>query len=166
MFQGLQAGMPLYILYKNEPRVADARVVSVNTHPPIPNPNNPMALLNGPVTDVTVSVDGKNLPPFQGLAPQAIMATFSSEGMVVSEDKGVILRELDSLEESHQRIVDSYEPSKAMVEKCRALKLQLNPEKQKELAQAKELSELRGQIDELKGMVSALLGTASKDKEK
>ena len=165
MFQGLQAGMPLYILYKNDPKVVEARVVSCNTHPPVPNPNNPMAILNGPVTDVTVTVDGKTLPPFQGLSPNAMMATFSNDGMFISEDRGLIINEVTSMRDNSQRIVESFDIHKSMVEKCNELLLSLNPEKQKELAQAKEMSDLKGELAELKGMLSLLLGNKQKKKE-
>ena len=162
--------MPVYIFYKNEPRVVEARVVTANTHPQMPNPNNPMAILSGPVTDLTVSVDGKNLPPFQGLSPQSMIATFSSEGMVLSEDMGLIKNEMKSARDGHQRIVDSYKPSKEMVAKLDALFLSLDPDKQKEIAQAKEIEELRnqlsatnGKLDEMVSLFSAYLGKKKKE---
>ena len=163
MFQALTQGMPLYILYKNEPRVDEARIISVNTHPQQATPTNPMAILNGPVTDIVVSVDGKTLPPFQGLQPSAMIATFSSEGMVISEDKTLIDNEIKSLEESHQRIVDGYESSKEMVEKCKALRLKINPDKQKEAAHAQEIARLQGEISEMKEMLMRALGTKIKE---
>lgn len=165
MFQALQPGMPIYILYKNVPKVVEARVVTANTHPQAPNPSNPMAILNGPVTDLVVSVDGKNLPPFQNLAPQSMMATFSNEGMVLSEDMGLIKNEMKSAREGHQRIVDSYGPSKEMVAKYDALFLSIDPEKQKEIAQQQEIASLRGELSEMKGMLAALLGAKAKKKE-
>ena len=164
--------MPVFILYKNDPRVVEARVVSANTHPQMPNPNNPMAILNGPVTDLTVSVDGKNLPPFQGLSPQAMMATFSSDNMVLSEDMALIKNEMKSAREAHQRIVDSYQPSKEMVEKYDALFLSYDPDKRKELEQAKEIAELKsqladtnGKLDEMMVALSAVLGKKTKKEE-
>lgn len=170
MFQALQPGMPVFILYKNEPKVVEARVVSANTHPQMPNASNPMAILNGPVTDLVVCVDGKNLPPFQSLAPQSMIATFSNEGMVLSEDMGLIKNEMKSARDGHQRIVDSYEPSKEMVEKYDALFLSLDKDLQREMAQSKEIAELRsqlsdtnGKLDQMMSMFSAMLGTKSKE---
>lgn len=159
MFQGLTQGMPLYILYKNEPRFVEARVMTVNTHPQQATPTNPMAILNGPVTDIVVSVDGKTLPPFQGLQPSAMIANFSNEGMFISEDKSLIDNEVKSIQDSHQRIVDGYETSKEMVEKCKALRLELNPDKQKEAQQAQEIAKLQNEILEMKRMLSAALET-------
>lgn len=159
----------VYIFYKNEPKVVEARVVSSNTHPQM-NPNNPMAILGGPVTDLTVSVDGKNLPPFQGLSPQSMIATFSNEGMVLSEDLGLIKNEMKSARDAHQRIVDSYKPSKEMVSKLDSLFLSLDPDKQKEIAQAKEIEDLKnqlsatnGKLDEMVTLFSAYLGKKKKE---
>jgi hypothetical protein len=170
MFQGLTAGMPVYILYKNDPKVVEARVVTANTHPQMPNPSNPMAILNGPVTDLTVSVDGKNLPPFQGLSPQAMMATFSNDGMVISEDMGIIKNEMKSEREKHQRIVDCYKPSKDMVSKYDALLLSYDPDRQRELEKDKEIAELKAQLqsnnaklDDMMNLMSAVLGKKKKE---
>lgn len=172
MFQALQPGMPLYILYKNELNVVEGRVVSASTHPPVPNPTNPMAILNGPVTDVIVSVNGKNLPPFQGLAPQAVTASFSNDGMFISEDKRYIDSELKTIEDYRQGIIDSYEPSKEIVAKCKALRLSLDKDKQKAVAQEQELAELRaqyasmnGKLEEFMQLVAGALGTKQKPKK-
>jgi len=84
--------------------------------------------------------------------------------MFVSEDQGMVINELTAMRDNSQRVVDSYDAHKALRDKCDALLLALNPEKQKELAQARELSELRGQLDEMKQMLSAVLGTNKKEK--
>lgn len=164
--------MPLYIFYKNELKVSEGRVVSSNTHPPMPNPSNPMAILNGPVTDLTVCVDGKNLPPFQGLSPQAMIATFSNGEMVISEDKRLIDNEIKSIEDYRQGIIDSYDESKEIVAKCKTLRLSLNTELQKEAAHAQEIEALKAQVSEMNGkfddfmqLVANALGTKSKVKK-
>ena len=83
--------------------------------------------------------------------------------MFISEDKNLIDNELKSIEDSHQRIVDGYESSKEMVEKCKALRLKLNPDKQKEAAHAQEIARLQGEISEMKQMLMQALGTKSKE---
>jgi len=164
MFQNMQQGSTLYILYKNDPRVEKGRIISVNTHLPQFNPSQPQAMLGGMVTDLTVAV-GSDTIPFAGLPATASMANFSDKGLFVSEDQGMVVGEITAMRDNSQRIVDSYEAHKALRDKCDELLLSLNPEKQKELAQAKELSELRGQLEEMKKMLSAALGTKN-SKEK
>ena len=155
-------GATLFILYKNEPRIEKARVISVNTHLPQFNPNQPQAMFGGMVTDLTVAV-GSETMNLAGLPATASVANFSDKGMFVSEDQGLVINELTAMRDNSQRVVDSYDAHKSLRDKCDALLLSLNPEKQKEIAQAKELSELRGQLDEMKRMLSAVLGTKSKE---
>lgn len=162
MFQGLSQGATLYILYKNEPRLERGRIISVNTHLPQFNPTQPQAMLNGMVTDLTVAV-GDDTIPFAGVPASASMANFPDKGLFISEDQGMAVNEITSMRDSSKRIVDSYDAHKKMVERCDALLLSLNPEKQKELQNAKEMEALRGELAEMKRMLSAMLGTKQKE---
>ena len=162
MFQALSQGSNLFILYKNEPRMEKARVVSVNTHLPQFNPSQPQAMFNGMVTDLTVSVGSETIP-FAGLPATASVANFPDKGMYVSEDMGMVVNELTAMRDNSQRIVDSYEAHKTLRDKCDELLLSLNPEKQKEMQNAKEMADLKGELAEMKQMLSAMLGTKQKE---
>ena len=162
MFQGMNQGATLWILYKNEPRVEKGRVLSLNTHVPQFNPAQPQAMFSGMVTDLTVAVGSETIP-FAGLPATASVANFPDKGMFVSEDQGMILNELTAMRDNSQRVVDSYEAHKALRDKCDALLLSLNPEKQKEMQSAKDVAELKGELAEMKRMLSAFLGTKPKE---
>lgn len=162
MFQGLSQGATLYILYKNEPRMEKGRVISVNTHLPQFNPSQPQAMLGGMVTDLTVAVGSETIP-FAGLPATASVANFSDRGMFISEDQGMVVNEITAMRDNSQRIVDSYDAHKALRDKCDALLLSLNPDKQKELQNAKDVAELKGELAEMKKMLSAILGTKPKE---
>jgi len=162
MFQGLTQGATLYVLYKNEPRMEKGRVVSVNTHLPQFNPSQPQAMFGGMVTDLTVAV-GSDTIPFAGLPATASVANFPDKGIFVSEDQGLVVNELTSMRDNSQRIVDSYDAHKALRDKCDALLLSLNPERQKEMRNEKEMAELKGELAEMRRMLSAVLGTKTKE---
>lgn len=162
MFQGLSQGATLYILYKNEPRMERGRVISTNTHLPQFNPSQPQAMLGGMVTDLTVAVGSETIP-FAGLPATASVANFSDRGMFISEDQGMVVNEITAMRDNSQRIVDSYDAHKALRDKCDALLLSLNPDKQKELQNAKDVAELKGELAEMKQMLSAILGTKPKE---
>lgn len=162
MFQGLSQGATLYILYKNEPRMERGRVVSLNTHVPQFNPAQPQAMFSGMVTDLNVAV-GSETVNLAGLPATASVANFPDKGMFVSEDQGMVINELTAMRDNSQRVVDSYDAHKALRDKCDALLLSLNPEKQKELQNAKEMADLKGELAEMKRMLSAFLGTKSKE---
>ena len=138
-------------------------MVSVNTHLPQFNPSQPQAMFNGMVTDLTVSLGSETIP-FAGLPATASVANFPDKGMFVSEDQGMVINELTAMRDNSQRIVDSYETHKALRDKCDALLLSLNPEKQKEMQNAKEMADLRGELAEMKQMLSAMLGANKKEK--
>lgn len=162
MFQGLSQGATLYILYKNEPRMEAGRVISVNTHLPQFNPTQPQAMLGGMVTDLTASVGSETIP-FAGLPANASVANFPDRGIFISDNQALIMNELTSMRDNSQRVVDSYDAHKALRDKCDALLLSLNPEKQKEMQNAKEMADLKGELAELKQMLSAVLGTKQKE---
>jgi len=162
MFQALSQGAPLYILYKNEPRMEKGRILSINTHVPQFNPAQPQAMFGGMVTDLTVSVGSETIP-FAGLPSTASVANFPDKGMFVSEDQGMVINELTAMRDNSQRVVDSYDAHKALRDKCDALLLSLNPEKQKEMQNAKEMADLKGELADLKRMLSVVLGTKSKE---
>lgn len=163
MFQAISQGATLYVLYKNEPRMEKGRVISVNTHLPQYNPSQPQALFNGMVTDLTVAI-GNDTIPFAGLPASASVANFPDKGIFISEDQAMIVNELTAMRDNSQRIVDSYDAHKALRDKCDELLISLNPEKQKELQSAKEMAELKGELEDLKRMLSAALGTKTKEK--
>ena len=162
MFQGLSQGATLYILYKNEPRLEKGRITSVNTHLPQFNPNQPQAMFNGMVTDLTVAIGSETIP-FAGLPANASVANFPENGIFISEDQGMAVNEITSMRDNSKRIVESYDAHKAMCDRCDDLLLSLNPEKQKELQNAKEMEALKGELAEMKRMLSAVLGTKSKE---
>ena len=119
-------------------------------------------MLGGMVTDLTVAI-GSDTIPFAGLPANASIANFPDKGLFISENQGMIINELTSMRDNSQRIVDSYDANKAMRDRCEALLLSLNPEKQAQMQSAKEMSDLKGELAEMKRMLSAFLGTKSKE---
>ena len=162
MFQAMTQGATLFILHKNEPKVEIGRVVSVNTHLPQYNPNQPQAMFNGMVADLTVSV-GSDTIPFLGLPASASTANFADKGLFISEDQGLVVNEITTLRDNSKRIIDSYETNKDLFEKYEALLISLNPDKQREVKSAKELAALKDELSEMKRMLSAILGTKTKE---
>lgn len=155
-------GATLFILHKNEPKVEMGRVVSVNTHLPQYNPNQPQAMFNGMVTDLTVSV-GSDTIPFLGLPASASTANFADKGLFISEDQGLVVNEITTLRDNSKRIIDSYETNKDLFEKYEALLVSLNPDKQREVKSAKELAALKDELSEMKRMLSVIIGTKTKE---
>ncbi len=156
MFQSLTQGAVITVLYRNEPRVAEGRVTSVNTHMPIYNPQQPMALMNGPVTDVTIQV-GNDTIPFAGLPANGVVANFPDKGYFIATDKSAVIREVEAMAAASRQVLASMPAQEKMVKDCEALLVELNPERKKEAEQTRELSALRGEMEELKRLLLASL---------
>lgn len=158
MFQGLTQGASLYILYRNDPKVESGRVLAVNTHLPQYNPTQPQAILNGMVTDVTVSVGSETIP-FVGLPANASVANFPDKGVFISEDKSLLVNEIATMQENSKRIIDSYEMHKGLYAKYSDLLDTLSPER----AQESQIASLKNEIAELKSLLSAALESKTKE---
>ena len=151
----------LHILYRNEPRVETGRVLAVNTHLPQYNPTQPQAILNGMVTDVTLSVGNETIP-FVGLPASASVANFPDKGVFLSEDKSLLVNEIKTMQENSKRIIDSYDMHKDIYAKCSDLLNSVSPE----YARESQIDSLKNEIAELKSLLSAALGNKQKeDKE-
>ena len=162
MFQGLTQGAVVSILYKNEPRVAEGRVLSVNTHIPVYDPQHPMAIMGGPVTDITVQV-GNDTIPLKGLPANGIVANFPENGVFVSTDKAAVLREVEAMANASKQVLESVPAHEKMLHDCEALLLDLNPEKKKDAEHLQELNKMRDELAELKQLLLSIRGNHSKE---
>lgn len=154
MFQGLTQGSTISILYRNTPRVADGRVVSANTHMPQFNPQQPMSIMNGPVTDITVQVDNETIP-FAGLPANGVVANFQDKGLFISTDRATVLREVDSVVNAYRQDLASVPEKERMLKAYEALQLEQNPERKMEVQRAQEMTDLKNEINELRKLLLA-----------
>jgi len=164
MFQNLTQGSTLSVLYKNIPRVAEGRVLSVNTHMPTFNPQQPMAMMNGLVTDVTLQIGDETIP-FAGLPANGVVANFPDKGLYLSTDSSAIKREVDASASALKQELDAVPAKQKLYQGYESLKLELNPDRQRDLQHEKEITSLRGEISELKDLVLALSGGIKKKEE-
>ena len=156
MFQSLTQGGTISILYRNIPRVADGKILSVNTHMPQFNPQQPMALMNGPVTDITVQVGNETIP-FQGLPASGVVANFPDKNLFIAIDRSAVLREIDTATSSLEQDLASVAAKQNLLDGYRQLRLELDPAMRKEAQQAEEMSALRSEFAEMKKLLLASL---------
>ena len=160
MFQSLSQGASVTIFYRNDPpRIETGKVVSINTHMPAYNPNQPMAMFNGLVTDLTVQVGSETIP-FAGLPANGVVADFPSKGMYLAVDSAAAYRELDSAINAFEQDLATVPSKQKLLEGYKNIRVKNNPEAQRE----KEMSEMRGQLNEMQRMLSEILGTKTKEK--
>lgn len=154
MFQSLTQGAAVTILYRNVPRIADGRVISVNTHMPQFNPQQPMSIMNGPVTDITVQVDNDTIP-FAGLPANGVVANFQDKGLYISTDRSTVLREVSNIVSAYRQDLASVPEKERMLKAYEALQVEENPELKKEAQRTQEMTELKNEISELRKLLLA-----------
>ena len=119
-------------------------------------------MMNGPVTDITVQVDNETIP-FAGLPANGVVANFPEKGLFITTDRSAVLREVEAMANASRQVLESVPAHQKMIQDCENILIELNPDRKKDAEQAKELSDLRGQVAELKQLLLASLGQTNKE---
>lgn len=122
-----------------------------------------MAMMNGPVTDITVQV-GNDTIPFQGLPASGVVANFPDKNLFIAIDRSAVLREIDTAATSLEQDLASVPAKQNMLEGYRKLRVELDPAMRKEAQQAEEMNALRSDFAELKKLLLASLEQTKKEK--
>lgn len=148
MFQGLSQGAIIPILYKDELRVVEGKVLSVNTHMPTYNMNKPMAMFSGPVTDITVQTD-TGVIPFAELPANGITANFPEKGLFISTDMSAIVKEVETIASASEQALKQQSFHEKRIASCKALLMSIQPEKKKEEERAQDIESLKTQLKDM-----------------
>ena len=158
MFQGLTQGASVSIFYRNEPpRLVTGRVVASNTHMPVYNPNQPMAMLNGLVTDLTIQVGNETIP-FAGLPANGVVANFPDKGIFLSEDSSAAFKELNNAVLALEQDLSTVPAKTKLLEGYKSIQVDVDPEAQRD----KEVAAMRGELSEMRKMLSEFLEAKTK----
>lgn len=142
-------GAVLFILNRKEPSVTQATVLNVSQpHVSKAAATNPALAMQGFVVDLTLSV-GSETTTIE-FPVNCASANYPEKAWFISNDRLAVTREIESMANMSRQILSQVPMHQKMVEGCDALLLQLNPEKQKEVAQEQEIAALKAQIEEMK----------------
>ena len=162
MFQSLTQGASASILYRNEPRIVTGKVLSANTHIPTYNPNQPMSVFNGLVTDITVQVGNETIP-FAGLPSNGVVANFPDKGLFLSTDPATVFREVDNAVAALEQDLQTVPAKEKLLEGYKTLRTESNPEAKRDAVREKEMADMRGELSEMRRMLSAFIETKTKE---
>ena len=155
--------MPFYILYKSEPRISTAEVISCS------NPVQPYAAYQPafPVKSVDVKVRvGDEVMEFKQLPAESVIADYGGSGIVVSDSREAITSEVMALKRSSEKILEDVGRHEHIVAECDTILKDLNPQLRREAEQSQEIEKLKSDLSDIKAMLSKALGHASsKSKE-
>ena len=121
-----------------------------------------MAMFNGLVTDINVQV-GNDTIPFAGLPANAVVADFPSKGLFLAIDESAAYREVDTAISAFEQDLATVPAKQKLLEGYKELRMEKNPDVKREAQREKEMAELKGQLSEMRQMLSAVLGTKSKE---
>lgn len=170
MFQTLRAGSPFYILEKGgDMRLRVAEVTAVSAPSPkfqtgtfMPNMGQEM------VVDITARC-GEETMEFRQVPASLSIANFGTGGMVISESREAMCAEVETMRRTSQSILDSVEQNRGIVERCAEFQAVLNPQIAKEREQERkildlerEVSGMRTDLTDIKGLLLSMSGTAKK----
>lgn len=125
---------------------------------PTYNPNQPMAMFNGLVTDLNVQV-GTDTISFAALPANGVVADMPGKGMFLAIDSAAVYREVDTAIKAIEQDLATVPTKTKLLDGYKSLRMENNPEAQRE----KELSDLKGEISEMRQMLSAVLNKAKEN---
>lgn len=154
MFSGVRQNNSFYILErKDEPKLKIGQIVSVS------NPSFNYGLDS--TVDISVRVDEESME-FKKLPCSQSIATYGD--VVVSDSKEVMSKEVESMLQASQNVLDKIEYHQKVVENCDSILRTLNPQLAKEKERDEDINNLKSKIDGLENKMDKVLTILSKEK--
>ncbi len=162
MLSALRPGTPVYVLYKNEPRFAVAKVSQVsNQYPNLGYQQQPLIPGNNLAVNIAIEVDGKT-ETYERIPLNSSIAEFPDKGVLISETRDGIINEVNAIKSASVTALQQVDMHKNVIASCDKLLLDLNPQLRKEQEQATEIANLKEQLAGMSDQIAALTGMLSK----
>jgi len=163
MLSNLRPGTPVYVVFKNGPRVATAKVAQLSSqYPPQFSFQMPQGGANlSPMFDLTLEMDGKT-ELFQRIPTNTSIAEFPEKGIILSETRDGVINEISAMRSQAASELDKRGFYEQMVSSCDAILLELNPELKRDREQAGKIAKLEEQLAGMSDQLAALTGMLSK----
>ena len=161
MLSALRPGTPVYVLYKNEPRFAVAKVSQVSNQYPNLAYQQPLIPGNNVAVDIAIEVDGK-METYQRIPLNSTISEFPDKGVLISETREGIINEVNAIRSASQTAIDQVDAHKRVIASCDQLLFDLNPQLKKDQEQAAEIATLKQQLAGMSDQIAALTGMLSK----
>lgn len=161
MLSALRPGTPVYVLYKNEPRFAVAKVSQVSNQYPNIGYQQPMVPGNNLAVNISIEVDGK-LENYERIPLNSSIAEFPDKGVLISETRDGIINEVNAIKSASVTALQQVDMHKGVIASCDKLLFDLNPQLRKEQEQAAEIASLKEQMNGMSEQIAGLTAMLSK----
>lgn len=147
MLCNLRPGSPVFVIFRNGPRVVTAKVAQLSSQypPQFSLPIQPGAQNFGPLFDLSLELDGKT-ELFQRIPVNTAVAEFPDKGIIISETREGVTNEINAIYTMAMNELEKRPMYEQAVANCKQILLDLNPEAKREQAQAAEIAALKKQI--------------------
>lgn len=151
LFKDLKTNYPVYIFDKASTSVQEGKVI--NTGLPHFDLNQPS--YSRMVTDVTIKVgDITKTYTFKDDSDIGY-----ADNLVVSPNRDVILREVESIKEQSEQILEQVDLHKTTVDKCNKILSEFNPVFKEKKETEQRFSQLESSVTDIKTMLSNIMNT-------
>lgn len=163
MLSTLRQGTPVFVIFRNGPRVATAKVAQISSQYP-PQFNIQMGQMGAnmsPMFDLTLEMDGKT-ELFQRIPINTSIAEFPEKGIILSETRDGVINEVTAIRGNAVSELDKRSFYEQTVASCDQILLDVNPDLKREQEQAAEIATLKEQLNGMSEQIAALTGMLSK----
>lgn len=151
LFKDLKTNYPVYIFDKSETSVQEGKVVNTG----LPHFDLNYTSTTRMVTDVTIKVgDVTKTYTFKDDSDIGY-----ADNLVISPNRDVILREVESVKDQSEQILEQVDLHKATVEKCNKILSEFNPVFKEKKETEQRFSQLETSVGDIKEMLSNLMNT-------
>lgn len=151
LFKDLKTNYPIYIFDKAVTSVQEGKVV--NTGLPHFDLNQPS--YSRMVTDVTIKVgDITKTYTFKDDSDIGY-----ADNLVISPNRDVILREVESVKDQSEQILEQVDLHKTTVDKCNKILSEFNPVFKEKKETEQRFSQLESSVTDIKTMLSNIMNT-------
>lgn len=167
MLSNLRPGTPVFVVFKNGPRVATAKVAQLSSqYPPQFNFQMPQNGVNmSPMFDLTLELDGKT-ELFQRIPINTAIAEFPEKGIILSETRDGVVNEVNAIKGQASSELEKRSFYEQTVANCDQILLDINPDLKREQEQATKIAKLEEQLAGMSDQLAALTGMLSKSLSK
>jgi len=163
MLSALRQGTPVFVIFRNGPRVATAKVAQISSQYP-PQFNIQMGQMGAnmsPMFDLTLEMDGKT-ELFQRIPINTSIAEFPEKGIILSETRDGVINEVNAIRSNASSELDKRSFYEQTVTNCDQILLDINPDLKREQEQAGKIAKLEQQLAGMSDQIAALTGMLSK----
>ena len=163
MLSTLRQGTPVFVIFRNGPRVATAKVAQISSqYPPQFNFQMPPGTPNmSPMFDLTLEMDGKT-ELFQRIPINTSIAEFPEKGIILSETREGVINEVTAIRGNAVSELDKKSFYEQTVTNCDQILMDINPELKREQEQAGKIAKLEQQISGMSDQIAAMTAMMSK----